>query len=131
DRPPDPLRALSPLREGPLRHLGGPLVGGPFRDTPQLLVPADLEVLERVRERGELAGRVGMALEERAPVERAEAERCVLQRGRIAAERVQTLLQELRMVARLGEMLGIDRSELRVARQLRAAFEQLDRLRLD
>src|SRR5205807_5864025 len=48
------------------------LVAGPLRHPLELLVAPDLQVLEGKRERGQLPGRVRMALEERAPVERAE-----------------------------------------------------------
>src|SRR5207237_1801009 len=100
-------------------------------DALQQLVRADLEVLEREGERSELAGSVGVPLEEGAPVERAEPHERILERARVAAERVQPFLDELGVVASLVEMLGEDARELRVLDDLRPALEQLDRLLLD
>src|SRR5690348_11644155 len=77
----------------------------PLRDPQQLLVAADLEVLERVREGGELARGVRLGGEEPAPVERAEAHRGVLDRVRRAAVRLEQRVDELRVLARLAEVL--------------------------
>jgi hypothetical protein len=109
----------------------GRIVTGGGGDARQLLVAPDLEVLEGVRERDELPGRVGMPLEERAPVERAESHGCVLQRRRVAAERIEPGLNELGVLARLGEVVGKRRFELSVMDEARCALQQADRLLLD
>src|SRR5919204_3099548 len=80
--------SVSFLREDALDGLDRLLVFHLPRDALQLLVAADLEVLESVRETGELARRIRVSLEERTPVKRAETKRCILQRRRIAAEGV-------------------------------------------
>src|SRR5262245_51529355 len=88
-------------------------------------------MLEGADEGRELPGRVGMAAEERSPVEAAEPHRGVLQREWIAPERAQPPLDELAVVARLGEVLLVDVSESVVAGELRAALEEGDALGLD
>src|SRR3954453_5294045 len=103
----------------------------PLRDAEQLLVAADLEELKRVRERGELAGRVRLRREEPAPVERAEAHGRVLDRVARPAVRLEQRVDQLRVLARLAEVLGVELGEDRVARDLLALRQQLDRLVLD
>src|SRR5438477_12467705 len=73
------------LLQDPLYDCDGLPVADAFCYELELLVAADLEMLERAGEGGELPGRVGVAAEERYPVERPQAERGVLQRRRIAA----------------------------------------------
>src|SRR3954471_24421794 len=101
------------------------------RHPQQLLVAADLEELERVRERGELARRVRLRGEEPAPVERAEAHGRVLDRVARPAVRLEQRVDQLRVLARLAEVLGVELGEDRVARDLLALRQQLDRLVLD
>jgi hypothetical protein len=84
----DAVRSLPLLRQDAPDEGDRLLVARPLGHTAQLLVAADLQVLERASERGELPGRVRMGLEERAPVEGAEPERRVLQRRRVAAQGV-------------------------------------------
>src|SRR3954469_17712943 len=101
------------------------------RHPQQLLVAADLEELERVRERGELARRVRLRGEEPAPVERAEAHGRVLERVGGAAVRLEQRLDQASVLARLVEVLGVELGEERVAGDLLALAQQLDRLVLD
>src|SRR4051794_13786276 len=63
----DALGGCALLAEDALRERHRLLVARPLGDALQLLVAADLQVLERERERGELARRVRVRLEERAP----------------------------------------------------------------
>src|SRR5439155_26681556 len=97
----------------------------------QQLVAGDLELLERARKAGELARRVGMEAEEEDPVERAEAERRVLEAGWIAADLVEPRHEELGMVARLHRVVLVDARERRRACELVAALEQRQRLLLE
>src|SRR5215208_3453095 len=60
------------LAEDRRRHGRRLLVARPLRHAPELLVGGGLQVLEGERERGQLAGRVRVPLEERGPVQRAE-----------------------------------------------------------
>src|SRR3954452_6854564 len=96
-------RAL--LAEDPLGDPDGLLVAGALRDALQLLVRAHLEELHGVGEAGELRGRVGLRLEEGAPVERPQPQRGVLQLAGRPAERLQTLLLRGLLSARLVEVL--------------------------
>src|SRR3954464_9060491 len=109
-------------------HVG---VVRPLRHPEQLLVAADLEELERVRERGKLAGGVGLRGEEPAPVERAEAHRRVLDRVARAAVRLEERVDQLRVLARFAEVLVVELGEDRVAGDLLTLRQQLDRLVLD
>jgi hypothetical protein len=65
------------------------VVPGTLGDALELLVGADLKVLEGVGEGGQLARRVGVALEERTPIERAEAQAGILELAGLAAQGVQ------------------------------------------
>src|SRR3954452_19597224 len=103
----------------------------PLRHPEQLLVAADLEELERVRERGELAGRVRLRGEEPAPVQRAEAHGRVLDRVGRAAVGLEQRVDQLRVLARLAEVLVVELGEDRVARDLLALRQEPDRLVLD
>src|SRR3954468_15064659 len=109
-------------------HVG---VVRPLRHPEQLLVAADLEELERVRERGKLARRVGLRGEEPAPVERAEAHRPVLDRVARAAVRLEERVDQFRVLARFAEVLVVELGEDRVAGDLLTLRQQLDRLVLD
>ena len=73
-------------------------------------------MLERERERRELPRRVRVRLEEGPPAERARPHRRILHRGRVAAERIEPLLDEPLMAARLLEVLPVRRRELGIAR---------------
>src|SRR5581483_6679277 len=126
----DTVRGCPLLEEDALGERGGVVVSRALGDAAKLLVTADLEVLERVRERRQLARRVWMSLEERCPVDRTEAQRSVLQRRDVAAERLEPRRHEHRMLARLREVLVVDMSEGAVA-QAGRALEQLDRLLLE
>src|SRR5207249_2702535 len=97
----------------------------------ELLVAADLEVLEGTREGGQLAGRVRVALEEGAPVQRTEPHRSVLQRGGVAAEGFEPRLDRLRVLARLVEVLRVDVGQRRAPGEPRPPVEQALRLFLD
>src|SRR3954449_349907 len=101
------------------------------RDPPQLLVAADLEELERVREGGELARRVGLRGEEAAPVQRPEAHGGVLDRVRGPAVRLEQRVDQPRVLAGLLEVLGVELGEDGVAGDLLALRQQRDRLVLD
>src|SRR3954454_16912896 len=103
----------------------------PSRHPQQLLVAADLEELERVRERGELARRVGLRGEEPAPVQRAEAHGRVLDCVGRAAVGLEQRVDQLRVLARLAEVLVVELGEDRVARDLLALRQEPDRLVLD
>src|SRR5215210_8317131 len=122
-------RAL--LHEDRLGRADGVVVVGAARDAQELLVRADLEELERVREAGELGRRVGLGPEEAAPVQRAEAHRGVLDRARARAVRVEQGLDEALVLAGLLEVLLEQARELRVARDVGALRQQSDRLALD
>src|SRR3954454_16848839 len=76
-------------------------VAGPARHPQQLLVTADLQVLEGVGERGELAGRVRVGVEEHAPVEAAEPHGRVLEPRRAVAVRLQARAHRVRVAAGL------------------------------
>src|SRR5204863_4052736 len=67
----------------------------------QLLIAADLQVLERVREPGQLGRGVRLGLEEGTPVERSETHAGVLQEGRRAADRLQPASDALLVTVRL------------------------------
>src|SRR5439155_18756911 len=121
---------LALLLEDPLGRLRALLVTGQPCYPLQLLVDADLEVLERAYEGGELARCVRLPAEERGPVESAEPQRRVLERRRVAAERVEALLDQLRVISGLGEMVLVDVREAPAPGELLPALEQLDRLRL-
>src|SRR6266545_5310474 len=127
----DAFRGLALLRQDPLAHPGRRLVAGAAGHPRELLVAPDLEVLEGAHEGRQLAGGVGMAAEERAPVERPEPQGRVLQGRRAGAERAQAFLDELRVIARLGEMVLVEVGERVAARELRPALEQRNRLLLD
>src|SRR5918912_4193840 len=127
----DAVRRLALLRQDPLDERGRLLVARALGHPSQLLVAADLQMLEGAREPGELPRRVRMGLEERAPIQRAEPERSVLHGRRIAAERVQACLDRLRVVACLVEVLRVDARERRAVGELRPALEERDRLLLD
>ena len=88
-------------------------------------------MLERIGEGRQLAGRVGVALEERAPVERAEPHGGVLERRGVVVEAPQARLHELGVLARLGEMVREDVLQLGIVDELRRTLEQADRLLLD
>src|SRR4051794_33618833 len=109
-------------------HVG---VVRPLRHPEQLLVAADLEELERVRERGKLARRVGLRGEEPAPVQRAEAHGRVLDRVGRAAVGLEQRVDQFRVLARLAEVLVVELGEDRVARDLLALRQEPDRLVLD
>src|SRR5919204_5466238 len=91
----DPPSGLPLLRQNVLDGIDRPRVVDLLRDALQLFVAADLEVLERVRKTRELAGRIGMSLEEGGPVQRAESKRSILQRRRISAQSVEAFLDQL------------------------------------
>src|SRR5215208_4835566 len=55
---PEGLRSMALLGQDGLRRAGGRLVAGALGHAPQLLVGADLQVLEGVGEPGEFRGRV-------------------------------------------------------------------------
>jgi hypothetical protein len=76
-------------------------------------------VLEGIGESRELARGVGVGLEERSPVQRAEAHRGILQPARRPAERRQALRDAALLLARLLEVLAVEPLELRVARHRR------------
>jgi hypothetical protein len=76
----EPARGLVLLGEDPVGQLGRRRIVRALRDAPEQLVGGDLQVLERVREGGELVRRVRLRLEEQAPVERARAEGRIFQR---------------------------------------------------
>ena len=77
-----------------------------------------------------MPGGVRVGLEERRPVHRARAERGVLERRGVAAERSETLCDELGMAARIAQVLLVQLGEHAVAQPGRP-LEQLDRLLLD
>src|SRR3954462_9372292 len=103
----------------------------PSRHPQQLLVAADLEELERVRERGGPARRVRLRGEEPAPVQRAEPHGRVLDRVGRAAVGLEQRVDQLLVLARLAKVLVVDLGEDRVARDLLALRQQPDRLVLD
>src|SRR6266542_2033395 len=105
------FRGLALLRQDPLAHPGRLIVAGVAGHPLQLLVAPDLEVLEGAHEGRQLAGGVGMAAEECPPVERPEPQGRILQGRRVAAERAQAFLDELRVIARLGEMVLVEVGE--------------------
>src|SRR5205823_8311874 len=78
ERAGDAVRRLALLRQDPLDERGRLVFARALRQTAELLVATDLQVLERTRERGELPGCVRMGLEERAPVQRPEPKRRIL-----------------------------------------------------
>src|SRR5215217_7716032 len=97
----DALRRVALLAQDALGDPRGLRVARPRRDAHELLVATDLQVLERVGERGELAGRVRVQLEEHAPVEAAHAHGEVLDPRRPLAVRLQALLDARPVAARL------------------------------
>src|SRR5581483_2977444 len=105
-------------------------VAGAIGHAPELLVASDLEVLEGEHERGELARRVRVCLEERGPVHRTDAHDRVLQRRDVAAARLEARGDERGMLPRLREVVVVDVGEDAVA-QVGRTLEQLDRLLLD
>src|SRR5207248_9933220 len=87
------------------RQLGRRRIPGTLGHPLQELVAGDLQMLEREGEPGQLAGRVGLSLEERAPVERAEPHGGVLDaRGR-SVQGLEALRNALLMYARLLQVL--------------------------
>src|SRR4051794_21775764 len=101
----DRLRRVALLLEDRLDRLDRVLVAGAAGDPPQLLVAADLQVLERVGERGELAPRVRLQAEEHAPVQAAHVHRRVLELRRAGVVGLEALLDDPRVLARLLQVL--------------------------
>jgi hypothetical protein len=95
------------------------------------LIARDLEVLEGVRERRELPGRVGMRPEKGAPVQAAEPHRRVLEHRRAGVVHGEAALDHVRMLTRLLQVAFVDLGEERVARRFGSALQQRDRLPLD
>jgi hypothetical protein len=111
------------LAEDGLDGTRGLGVAGGVRHALQLLVTADLEVLEGIRKRDELSRRIGVSLEERAPVQRAKPHRRVLQRRRVAAQLRKARLDDLGMLSRLREAVVEYRLQLAVLHEFRCALE--------
>src|SRR5205085_4636119 len=127
----DALRGGVLLGEDPARDLVGLGIAGPGRNSPQQLVAADLEVLEGECEGRKLGRRVGLSLEEHAPVERAEPERRILELRWCGPARIEPSGNQPLMLLGLLAVILVGRGELRRARQLRPLLGKLERLRLD
>src|SRR5947209_11572697 len=88
-------------------------------------------MLEGKGEARELGRRVGLGAEERTKVQRAGAQREVLERGGGGVVGLQSARDEVLVATGLLEVVDEGRGEIRFARDARPLLEQLDRLRLD
>src|SRR4051794_21485902 len=125
------LRGRALLDQQPLDLRGGALVAGALGHPAQLLVASDLEVLEGIGEGDELAGGVGVRLEERTPVQRSQPHGGVLQQVRRGTALLQQPADGLLVAPALLQVLAHQVREGLVVDHLPAPLQQLDRLHLD